>query len=336
MTSLIRTVSFVALSMVCAMGVATAQTQKLRITIPAHSLFFTYLFAAEDKGFFKENGIEMEIVTTQGDGPDVDALIAGSVQFTASTSNRLLTTYEAGRPLLGVMGLLNKPSLNCFMNKQVADRLGINAKTPAEEKFRKLKGLNLAGTRPGSYIYLMQVDYLKRVGMELNRDARFVGVGNGQAMIASVENGQADMGCFAGPFVEMAIQRGKSVWFMNNTKGDDPRYSDFLFQVLYVRPDYAKSNADTVRKVVASLVKANQWQIKASDAEMLAVIKPRFKAIDDELLLAAMSNIKSAVNPTGRMTERSVNAVGEFLRNTDMLKTTIPWTAITDNSYLPK
>ncbi len=58
---------------------------KLRMTISVTSFTFYPVFVAQDKGFFKKHGVDFEIVVTQGDGPDVDALLAGSVEFTAHT-----------------------------------------------------------------------------------------------------------------------------------------------------------------------------------------------------------------------------------------------------------
>src|SRR5512135_3689584 len=80
-------------------GQALAQQkplQKLRMAIPVPALVFYPIYVAQDKGFFADEGIEMEVISTQGDGPDVDALIAGSVQFTTSTPNRLMTAFEQG------------------------------------------------------------------------------------------------------------------------------------------------------------------------------------------------------------------------------------------------
>src|SRR5262249_55057560 len=75
----------------------------LRVTIPVIGMNFLPLFVAADKGMFAKEGFDVEIISTSGDGPDVDALIAGSVQFTVSTPNRLLTSYEQGKPLLAIM-----------------------------------------------------------------------------------------------------------------------------------------------------------------------------------------------------------------------------------------
>lgn len=315
---------------------AAAQDTKLRMTIPANSLFFLPLFVAVDEGIFKRNGIEMEVVITQGDGPDVDALIAGSVQFTISTPNRLLTAYQQGRPLLAVMSLMDRMGIACFMNKETAERIGLaDAKTP-EQKFAKLKDLTIAGTRPGAFTYLIAVDYLKRAKLVPQKDAKIIGVGAGPAMIAAVENKQADMGCFGSPIIETAVQRGKSVWYINNTRGEDPTYSEFLFQLLYVRPEYAKEHPEIVRKVVASLLEASRWIAKASDEDLLRVAKKRFGAVPDATLQEAIANVRPAFTADGRITQQQVEAAVKFLQATDMMTGTVPWQAVSDNSFLPK
>ena len=63
----------------------TAQSvQQLRVTIPVIGMNFLPLFVAVDKGLFAKEGFDVEIISTSGDGPNIDALIAGSVQFTIS------------------------------------------------------------------------------------------------------------------------------------------------------------------------------------------------------------------------------------------------------------
>ena len=145
-----------AIGLMAAGGDALAQAkplQKLRMTIPVPALVFYPIYVAQDKGFFADEGIEMEVMSTQGDGPDVDALIAGSVQFTASTPNRLLTAYEQGKPLKAVMSMSNKIGIHCFMNKESAEKAGIKEGMSFNEKIKRLKGLTLGGTRPGAMSY---------------------------------------------------------------------------------------------------------------------------------------------------------------------------------------
>src|SRR5687768_5972592 len=123
----LRTLLLVSGTVVTLCNAAVAQTPtKLRVTLPVIGMNFLPLLFAADKGHFAKEGLEVEIIPTSGDGPDVDALIAGSVQFTVSTPNRLLTSHEQGKPLMALMNLANRNAIDCVINKATAERLGIN------------------------------------------------------------------------------------------------------------------------------------------------------------------------------------------------------------------
>lgn len=336
----LRIACFAVAAMVLGAATALAQpakpTQKLRMAIPVPALVFYPIYVAQDKGYFAEEGIEMEVISTQGDGPDVDALIAGSVQFTASTPNRLLTTYEQGKPLKAVMSMSNKMGIHCFMNKESAEKAGIKEGMAFQEKLKRLKGMTLGGTRPGAMSYVMGIDYAKRGGLIPQKDIKLVGVGGGPQMLAAVENKQVDLGCFASPVVELAVSRGKSVWFVNNTTDEDKSYAEFLFELVYVRPDYAKQNGETVRKVLRALVRANEWILAASPNDHLGVLKKRFEAVDTKVLLDSMANVRAAIIPSGCITPRALQAAVEFMKRVEQLTKDVPFNAVVDNSFLPK
>jgi len=316
-------------------GHAKAADVALRTTIPANALFFLPLFVATDLGYFHDAGIDMETVITQGDGPDIDALISGSVDFTISTPNRLFTTYQQGKPLLGVMQVMDRMGIQCFMNKAVAARVGLLPSTPLLDRLTKLKGLTIAGTRPGAFTYLLAIDYLKRAHLQPQDDAKVIGIGTAPGMIAAVENGQADVGCFGSPVIETAVSRGKSVAFINNTQGEDSKFKDFLFEMVYVRPEYAQAHGDLVRKTLAVLVRANRWMAAASDAEVAKIASTHFTGMDEAILQESIASVRPAFPKDPAITETGYAAAEAFLRDTDALTGTVPFAKVVDNSYLP-
>jgi NitT/TauT family transport system substrate-binding protein len=331
--------SSVALASLLVAASATAQVRadtKLRITIPVKALIYYPVIAAVDLGYFKDEGIDMSIVTVGGDGPDVDALIAGSVQFSATTPNRLLSAYSGGKTLLGVMGLTNRIGINCFMNKEKADQLGITEKTPIDEKFGKLKGLVLGGTRPGAFTNLLAESYLKRTGLTPQKDAKVIGVGAGAAMMAATENKQIDVGCIASPTPEIAVSRGKSIMFVNNTQGDDPKYREFLFAMLYVRPDFAKTNEDDVRKVVRALQRALAYVKSTPFEKQLPELQKQFGELDPAILKASLDNTQASIEPSGAISRRAYDAAVEFMLTTGVIDKPVPYEAVISDAYLPK
>ncbi|MGH9420135.1 MAG: ABC transporter substrate-binding protein [Thermoanaerobaculia bacterium] len=316
---------------------ATAQTpQKLRVTIPVIGMNFLPLFVAADKGYFGKEGLEVEIISTSGDGPDVDALIAGSVQFTVSTANRLLTSYEQGKPLLAIMNMANRNAIDCVMNKDTAARVGITEKSPLDQKLKALKGLKVAGTRPGAFTYLVLVDYAKRAGLEPQKDLQILGIGGGPAMIPAVESGQVDVVCNTSPSTDVMIKRGKTIMFTYNSLGTDPEYENFLFELLYVRPDYAQKNPEVVRRFCRALLAAIADIRDTPAKDQLPLLRKRFSGVDDDLLVKVLDNLKPMFRRDGKVTPESLEKVTKFLIRSGAIKQGAPWDKIATFDYLPK
>ncbi|MDB5806808.1 MAG: nitrate transporter substrate-binding protein [Betaproteobacteria bacterium] len=314
---------------------AAAELRKTKVTIPVTVLNFYPLYAGVEKGYFAKEGLDLEIISTSGDGPDVDALISGSVDFTVSTPNRLMTSHAQGKPLLGIMNVGNRMSMECFMNKEIATGLGVSLQMPLDKRLAALKGLTLAGTRPGAFSYLLPLSYAKRAGYVPQKDVQLVGVGGGPGMIAAVENKNVAVACGASPLIEMAVARGKSVVFTENIRGVDPAFENFLYEVLYVRPDFAAKEPETVRKMIRGLLAAIKFIQTAPDAEQLPIMKKYFGGAPDDILLQALSTTKLGFRADGRITDEAVKKAADFLIQTGAITSAPAAKDITSNAFLP-
>ena len=68
---------------------------KVKITQPSESLSYMPIYVGRAKDFFKEAGIDLQLVVTRGDGPDVQALMAKEVEFVATPPHHLYTLVSA-------------------------------------------------------------------------------------------------------------------------------------------------------------------------------------------------------------------------------------------------
>jgi NitT/TauT family transport system substrate-binding protein len=316
-------------------GAAQTPTQ-LRVTIPVIGMNFLPLFVAADKGMFAREGMQVEIISTSGDGPDVDALIAGSVQFTISTPNRLLTSYEQGKPLLAIMNMANRNAIDCVMNKGVAARLNIAEDTPLDQKLKALKGLKVAGTRPGAFTYLVLVDYAKRAGLVPQKDLQILGVGGGPSMIAALENGAIDVACNTPPTTDLMVERGKGIMFTHNSLGADPAYDDFLFELLYVRPDYARQNPEIVRGFCRALLAAIADIRDTPAKDQLPLLRKRFSGVEDAMLVSILETLKPMFRRDGKVTPESLQKAVKFMIDSGAITNGAPWDKIATYEYLPR
>jgi ABC-type nitrate/sulfonate/bicarbonate transport system substrate-binding protein len=231
--------------------------------------------------------MDVEVISTNGDGPDVDAVISGSVQFSVSTPNRLFTSFEAGAasPLKAAMMLAKRMAIDCAMNKQDADRLGITPQTRLETRLKAMKGLTVAGTRPGAFTYVLLETYGKRVGLVPQKDYQLIGVGGANSMLPALENNQIAVGCTGRPFAELAASRGKAIRFTNNMGGDDPAFDDFLFELVYARPDFLQSNGETARRFLRAFLASVNEILDTPASALMPDLKAQYGGAPDDVIL---------------------------------------------------
>jgi len=312
------------------------ERQKIKVTVPTPSMMFYPLHYGQAKGFFPKEGMDVEVISTNGDGPDVDAVISGSVQFAVSTPNRLFTSYEQGKPLKAAMMLAKRMAIDCAMNKQVADKLGITAQTPLDARLKAMKGLTVAGTRPGAFTYVLLDIYGKRVGLTAQKDYQLIGVGGANSMLPALENNQIAVGCTGSPFAELAAFRGKAIRFTNNAGGADPAFDDFLFELVYVRPDYLSGNGDTVRRFLRAFLASVNEIIDTPASIHMPTLKTLYGGTPDEVLLESFENTKGIYSRDGVITPASVQKAGAFMIESGAIKTPATFDQVAVNDFLPK
>jgi ABC-type nitrate/sulfonate/bicarbonate transport system substrate-binding protein len=312
------------------------ERQKIKITVPTVSTIFYPLYFGQDKGIFAKENMDIEVISTNGDGPDVDAVISGSAQFAISTPNRLFTSFEQGKPLKAIGMLARRMAIDCAMNKQVADKLGITTAMPLDAKLKAMKGLTVAGTRPGAFTYVLLDIYGKRVGLTAQKDFQLIGVGGLASMLPALENNQIAIGCTGSPFTELAVSRQKTIRFTNNARGDDPAFDDFLFEMVYARPDYVQQNGETARGFLRALFTSVGQILDTPSADHMPMLKKLYSGVPDDVMLETFENTKRIYSRDGTVTPASVQKAGVFMVESGAVKTPATFEQVADNGFLAK
>ena len=313
-----------------------ASAEKVRVTTPVETMSETALYIAKDKGFFAAEGLEVEVIVTGGSGPDVQALLAGEVQFSYTPGTFAIRALHQGKPIQAVMTALNRCIINVAMHKEVAQARGIGPHTPVEEKLKALKGLKLGATRVGALTYDLAYYFARKVGLEPQKDLTILGMGAGGALIAGLEQRKIDAFLTATPVPETAVQRGHAILLVNNARGEFPDLKEFLMINVLVRPEFAKQNPELVRRMVRALVRANQWALDRSAGEVRDVLAKSLKGIDPAVLLEAVENVRPAISRDGMTTDGMVKATLDVLEAGGLTRPRINLADVATNEYLPR
>jgi NitT/TauT family transport system substrate-binding protein len=304
--------------------------------MPVVALTMSPLYIAQSKGFFAEEGLDVEMTSTGGGGPDIRALIAGEADFTFTTGDNVMLAYQEGKPLLMVMSALNKVFINWAIHRESAKAKGITESTPFGEKVKALKGLTVGVTNPAALTAHLAAFVIRKAGYVPQEDVKIIPVGAGPTWLAALENRKVDLALTAPPVPETAIQRGFAMMFINNAKGEDPSISEFLMENLVARPETTKKDPDLVRRMVRALVKANKWALSSSPEQVTDALKPALGKTDPKILLAGVRSLMPTLSPDGRTTERSVQTTQDILEVAGLLKKRAAYSDIVTNEFLPK
>jgi NitT/TauT family transport system substrate-binding protein len=310
--------------------------RKVKMTIPVVAHSMTPVYLAQSKGFFKEEGLEVDITSTGGGGPDIRALIAGDVEFSFTTGDNVILAHQEGKKLLMVASGLNKLFINWAMHKDAAKAKNITDSTPLMEKIKALKGLTVGFTNPGALTAHLAGFVTRKAGYAPQQDVNMVPIGAGPTWLAALENRKVDVALTAPPVPETAVSRGFAILFLSYTEYDKLGIPEFLMENLIARPDTVAKDPDLVRKMTRALVKANKWALQSTPEQVAEALKPFLGQTDPALLLAGAKAVLPALSSDGRTTERSFQGTQDMLEQAGLLKKRLPYSEIVTNEFLPK
>ena len=310
--------------------------RKVKLTIPVVALSMTPVYLAQAKNFFTEEGLDVDVTSTGGGGPDIRALIAGEVDFSFTTGDNVILAYQEGKPLVMVASALNRLFINWAIHKESAKAKGITETSSLQQKLKALKGLTVGVTNPAALTSHLAHFVIRKAGYNPQQDVQVIPIGAGPTWLAALENRKVDVALTAPPVPETAISRGFAMMFIDNTKGEDPAISEFLMENLIVRPETLKNDADLVRRMVRALIKANKWAASSTPEQIAEALRPTFAKTDPAIHLAGVRAVLPTLSQDGRTTEKSVQATQDVLEQAGLLKKRVAYGDIVSNEFLPK
>ena len=318
-------------------ALADAQTsRKVKMTIPVIAHSMTPIFLAQNKGFFQEEKLDVDVTSTNGGGPDIRALIAGDVDFCFTTGDNVVLAQQEGKKLVMVMSGLHRLFINWAMHKDTAKAKGVSESMPLAEKIKRLKGLTVGVTNPGALTAHLAAFVIRKAGYNPQQDVQIIPIGSGPTWLAALENRKVDVALTAPPVPETAISRGFAVMLINNAKGEDPSIPEFLMENLITRPDTLAKDADLVRRMVRALTRANRWALQSTPEQVADALKPSMKTIAPDLMLSGIQSVLPALSSDGRISQRSVQITQDILEQAGILKKRIGLAELVNGDFLMK
>ena len=234
-------------------------------------------FLGKERGYFDQEGIDLDIQEGRGSGVTVQAVAAGTATFGYADVATMIKAASKGAPVTAVgVALQTSPmSVMGFAEK--------NIRKPAD-----IKGKTVAVT-PGDSMSQVWPLFLKKTGL---KDSDFKTVtGDAQTKLNAVMTGQADL--LLGYVMDQAIK------LQDATHKDiyPIRFADYGVNMvssgIIVQKDYLKAHPDVVKRFLRAATRSLEEAAKNPDAAVDAMLKANPKSGVKETALVGMKNTAS-------------------------------------------
>lgn len=224
-----------------------AEKLSFATTIKFNPILVLPALAAEEKGLWKERGLEAETTLFDADRVAYQAIAAGKLQAGIGGTSSLILGASRGSPAVIVADM------------QVIDygfRLWVKKDAPYRQP-RDLKGAKVGITSLGTLPHVYALTALRALG--LDKDVRFIALGGVPSTVASFRAGHAEAVALSIFSMANLKARGEARELLNLVEYFPQPWSEIA---VFVHKPMAKERPEAIRKMVQVVFMATDFVLK--------------------------------------------------------------------------
>lgn len=299
--------------------------EKIKLAEVTRSIFYAPQYVALEKGFFEEEGLDVDLTTTWGGDKTMTALLSDRADIALVGSETSIYVYAQGA---------NDPIINFAQLTQTDGTFLVSREKIDHFDWEQLKGATFLGQRKGGMPQMVGEFVLKKHGIEPQEDLNLIQNIDFGNIAHAFGSGTGDFVQLFEPTASVFEQEGKGhiVASFGEESGHVP-YTTFMAKATYI-----DKKEETVEKFVRALYRAQQWVEENNAMEIAKVVEPYFEDSDLDTLATVVDRYKNQGSFASdmRLTEEGwenllniMNEAGELPEQVDY--NTLVNTAIIDN-----
>ena len=267
-----------------------AQLERIVITYPSRSIASVDLYIAQERGFFRQEGLIADVVQVRGN-IGVTALLSGDAHAINNVGTLIRAMERSDLPAK-VMSQSLKKNLFWLVTK------------PEIKTLAELKGKTFGTTTFGGSQHLAGLRLLQKAGLDTDKDITMVIGGDVPAQLQSLMSGVIHLAALSPPTVILARDKFK-LRVHGSTLDDLPN----LQNGLAFSEKLLREKRDLVRRILRARSRAHRYlfENERGSAEVLA----KLLSVDLNVALESYRLARPAFTTNGLPTDKEVE---EFLR----------------------
>ena len=302
----------------------TEPTELSTVTVAEvmRSVFYAPQYAAIALGFFEEEGISIDLVTSDGADRVMTALLSGAADIGFSGPEAAIYVYAAGRADFPVV----------FAGLTSRDGSFIIGREPsADFDWNALRGAHVLPGRRGGMPFMVLEYTARGKGIVPDVDVYFDNTIQFAAMVGAFLAGTGDFVTAFEP-VASTIElegRGYVLASVGEAAGEIP------FTSYYALTSFVEANPELIQGFTNAIARGQAWVMATDPTEVASVIAPFFPDADPVIMASAIARYKEigAYAPTPYISEASFNRLQDVMDSAGELPQRVAFGTLVTNEF---
>ena len=287
-------------------------TKTIRVNEVTRSVFYAPQYVAINNGYFKENGIEIDLTTGQGADAVMTSVLSNQCDIGFAGPEASIYVYNAQ---------MTKKDGSFLISRNKTDNFS----------WQDLKGKTVIPGRKGGVPYMTLEYVLRKNGIDPKKDVTLDDSIKFDLMAGAFTSGNADYVTLFEPTASLTSKENKGyiVASVGEAAGEIP------YTAYFAKKSYINNNEDTIQKFTNSIYKGQKWVKEHTSKEIAEAIASFFPNTDIELLESAIQSYKNidAWNETPVLKKEAFNRLQEVMTLAGELTKEAPYEKIVNNKY---
>jgi NitT/TauT family transport system substrate-binding protein len=290
-----------------------SKLEKTRIAIAVGgkaAFYYLPLTISEQLGYFKAEGLDVEISDFAGGSRALQALVGGSADVVSGAYEHTINMQAKNQFIESIVLMGRAP--------QIA--MGVSTKAmPQYRSVADLRGKKIGVSAPGSSTNMVANLVLSRAGLKAS-DVSFVGVGTSAGALTALRSGQIDAMSNTEPVMTMLEQKGdiKIISDTRTLKGTvDVFGGPMPAACFYTHGEFVQKNPNTCQALANAIVHGLKWLQTAGPSDIIKTVPETYLLGDRALYLASFNKVREAISLDGVMPEEGTRIALKALASFD-------------------
>ncbi|MFE0504436.1 ABC transporter substrate-binding protein [Peribacillus butanolivorans] len=308
-----------------ACGNKEKETTKVRVAEVTRSLFYTPQYVAIEKGFFKDEGLTIDLKTTAGGDKTMTALLTNGADIALVGSETSIYVQAQGS---------KEPVINFAQLTQTDGTFLVSREKIDNFNWDMLKDSTFLGQRKGGMPQMAGEFVLKKHNIDPQKDLNLIQNIDFANISTAFASGTGDFVQLFEPTASVFEKEGKGyiVASFGTESGHLP------YTVYMAKKSYLKDDKETVEKFTRALKKAQDWVQESDAAEIAKVIQPYFEDTNLDTMETVITRYKEqgsfATDPI--LDEEEWNNLQDIMDEADELPSRISHDELVNTDFAEK